>query len=117
MTTGDYERIRKILIYINEIEEDISEMALEDFLTDRKTKYAVSHIVAQIGELANKLSKEFRLKHNHISWSGVIGFRNMIVHHYGDISMMRFWGTLKNDIPQLKSQLELMIENNERTNQ
>lgn len=55
----------------------------------------------QISETAKKLSDEYRQANNHIPWNAMYGFRNRIVHDYGNIDLQVVFETLKNDIPEL----------------
>ncbi len=55
----------------------------------------------QISENSKKLSDEYKEKHNSIPWNAVYGFRNRIVHDYGNVVLDIVYETLKNDIPEL----------------
>ena len=38
----------------------------------------------QLIENIKKISSEFKTQHNEISWNNILGFRNGIVHDYGE---------------------------------
>ncbi len=59
----------------------------------------------QISENSKKLSAGYKEKHSYIPWNAVYGFRNRIVHDYGNVDLNVVYETLKNDIPDL---LELL---------
>ena len=61
----------------------------------------------QLSENAKKLSDEYKLTHGNIPWNALYGFRNRIVHDYGNVDLEVVFDTLKNDIPEL---LELLSE-------
>jgi len=76
-------------------------VAFEDFISDNKVNYIFVFPLGQIGELANKLSDEFKLKYSDIPWRWVISVRHRIVHDYEGISMGRIWQTIQESIPEL----------------
>ena len=55
----------------------------------------------QISENARKLSDRYREEHAVIPWTAIFGFRNRIVHDYGNVIPDIVYDTLKNDIPEL----------------
>ena len=61
----------------------------------------------QISETAKKLSNEYMQVNQHIPWNALFGFRNRIVHDYGNVDLQVVYETLKNDIPEL---LESLLE-------
>ena len=61
----------------------------------------------QISENSEKLSDEYKESHSYIPWNAVYGFRNRIVHDYGNVDLNIVYDTLKNDIPGL---LEFLSE-------
>ena len=64
--------------------------------------YAVSMCILQIGELANGLSKEFRLEtKDKIPWDMIRGMRNWVAHAYAEMDEGIIWDTAINDIPNL----------------
>lgn len=61
----------------------------------------------QISENSKKLSDEYKEKRSDVPWNAVYGFRNRIVHDYGNVDLNIVYETLNNDIPDL---LELLVE-------
>lgn len=59
----------------------------------------------QISENSKKLSDEYKEKYADIPWNAVYGFRNRIVHDYGNVDLNIVYETLKNDIPDLLEML------------
>lgn len=55
----------------------------------------------QIAESNEKLTPEFREKHNEVSWKSIKGLRNKIVHDYGVVDMKIIYDTVINSIPEL----------------
>lgn len=73
---------------------------------DRKLVLALVRLVEVIGEAAGNVSKGFQAAHPEIPWPVIVGMRNRLVHAYFDVDLDRVWDTVKEDLPQLISQLE-----------
>jgi uncharacterized protein with HEPN domain len=54
-----------------------------------------------IGEMANKISIDFRNQNQIIEWVKIISFRNFIAHDYFGIDAEEVWEIIKKDIPKL----------------
>ena len=76
------------------------ELSLNELLLD-----SMLFRLIQISENSKKLSEVYKERHPHIPWNAVYGFRNRIVHDYGNVDLNIVYETLKNDIPDL---LELL---------
>lgn len=98
------QKIRKDLEFIVEHmhDVDIEELNANEILLD-----SMLFRMIQLSENAKKLSDEYKLMHGNIPWNALYGFRNRIVHDYGNVDLEVVFDTLKNDIPEL---LELLSE-------
>jgi uncharacterized protein with HEPN domain len=101
--------LEDILEAIDSILEYTSDISIERFLADKKTKDAVVRNFEIIGEAANKLSKEIKESNQHIDWAGLIGFRNVIVHDYFGIDYDVVWNIKTNNLPKLKKDIRHLI--------
>jgi uncharacterized protein with HEPN domain len=45
----------------------------------------------------------------------IIGFRNVLVHAYGDIDAMEVWGTIQNDLPPLMETVTRLLGSSTRS--
>lgn len=79
---------------------DIEELNANEILLD-----SMLFRMIQISENSRKLSDEYRTEHSNIPWNAVFGFRNRIVHDYGNVDLDIVFETLKNDIPDLLEML------------
>ena len=104
--TDDYyiQRIRKdlefIVLHMKNI--DMEELNNNEILLD-----SMLFRMIQLSENAKKLSEEYKIRHGAVPWSAMYGFRNRIVHDYGNVDLAVVYDTLKNDILVL---LELLAE-------
>lgn len=64
----------------------------------------------QIGELANKLTNDYKEStEDQIPWKAVRGLRNIVAHEYGHIDCQSLWETIQTDVPVLKEFCEREI--------
>ncbi len=102
-------RLRHILGAIYEVEIYISESNFEIFLNDSMMKFACMKQLEIVGEAANHLTINLIEKYNHINWKGIVGLRNRLVHEYFGISPYLTWEILKNEIPTLRVQIQVIL--------
>lgn len=98
--------IQDMLDAIDGIEEFINGISEDVFLTDRKTQAAVERYLEILGEAANKLSDDFRLKYDYMQWHRIISLRNRIIHAYFNVDKRIVWNIITNFIPPLKHDLK-----------
>lgn len=98
--------VKKILGEIQEIESFLSGLDEAAFLRQKLHQKAVVMSLINIGELTKALSEEYRAKNNSISWSKIIGLRNLAAHHYGAVTMENIWLTVNQSIPELKEAVD-----------
>ncbi len=101
--------ILRILDSVSKIESFIKDQKQEIFLSDQKTQSAIIMQLVVIGEDARKISEETRLKVE-LPWFKILGFRNMAVHEYFNISLKMVWKTVVEEIPTLKTELQKYLD-------
>ena len=94
---------------IRKIETYISGMAYEEFLEDEKTKDAVVRNLEVIGEAANKIPEEVKIKHQEIPWRQIIGLRNRLIHGYFVVDYRIVWDIATKELYRLKFQLKKLL--------
>jgi uncharacterized protein with HEPN domain len=63
-----------------------------------------------IGEYSSKISDNQKNRFSDIEWQLLKAARNYYAHAYGEITWVRVWETLNEDIPELKKKIENIIE-------
>jgi uncharacterized protein with HEPN domain len=63
-----------------------------------------------IGEASNHISDEIKTKFSEIEWSQITGMRNVFVHEYFGIDTKLVWEIIKNDIPDLKEKVQIVLK-------
>ena len=100
----DVDVLKHIFRYCTEIEYTVERFgrAFETFSQDFVYRNAAALCVLQIGELAAKLTAEFKETYTQMPWNQMKAMRNVVAHDYGSIDAEILWGTVENDIPALK---------------
>ncbi|MBI4830975.1 MAG: DUF86 domain-containing protein [Candidatus Lindowbacteria bacterium] len=81
----------------------------EAFLADRKTQSAVLRELQTLAESTQRLSIALKKAHTEVSWQGIAGFRNVLVHDYLGIKLPRIWEIIEKDLPELRAAAENML--------
>ena len=109
MATREYIIIKKVIKYIDKINEYTANMNQSAFLADSKVVEACVFNLLQIGELIGKIDKEYREANPNIPWHKIRGLRNKIVHDYEGVRLEIIWDIVKSDLPTLHKQLINLI--------
>ena len=92
-----------------QIQEYTSGLQEQDFLNSRRDQDAVLLQCTVLGEMAKRVSLEFRNAHPEIPWRKIMGFRNVVVHDYFQVDVHRVWKIASRDIPELIKTLEPLV--------
>lgn len=95
---------------IDNINQFLNGKSAEDFLTDQMLYFAIVKNLEIIGEAAYMLTLEFREAHAETDWKDIIHMRHILVHGYYQIDSRIVWATIKNDLPTLKSHIDIYLE-------
>jgi uncharacterized protein with HEPN domain len=92
----------------------IAGFTMKSFLAGERTKRAVAMSLINIGELIKLLSFETRKAYAQIPWKDIAGLRDVTAHGYKTLRMSDVWDTAKNEIPQLKKDIETILSEKNR---
>ena len=106
MKDRDIAILGKIIKYANEINIAIVGLNFENFLEAFIIKNSVSMCILQIGELASKLSNEFKSDYNQMPWRDIVNMRHRVAHAYDSVDMEILWNIATVNIPELKEYCE-----------
>lgn len=90
-----------ILECIDRIERYTSE-GKEQFLADERTQDAVLRNLQVLSESTQRLSEDLKTANPEVDWRGISGFRNVLVHDYLGINLIRVWEIVEGDLSELK---------------
>ena len=80
------------------------------FLRDTKTQDAVLRNLQTLAESTQRLTPGIKESHPQVDWERIAGFRNVLVHDYLGINMVRVWEIVEHHLPDLKSRVESVLE-------
>ena len=104
---------RKYLLYILEcvapIEEDVRDGPAA-FDSSHMIQDAVMRNLQVMAESTQRLSGELKAAHPEIQWSGIAGFRNLLVHDYFGVDLRVVWQIVVKDVPELKAAVLGMLK-------
>ena len=88
------------------LKEFTTNKTLDDYLADPMLRSAVERQFQIIGEAVNKLAKEDEeLAANISEYKRLIGFRNVLIHGYGDVDDYLVWDLVETKLPVLINNL------------
>lgn len=62
-------------------------------------------------EATKRLSPEFRAKYPEVPWRRIAGLRDVLIHDYLRVDPDEVWGIIVNDLPNLKTAINNIIQN------
>ena len=95
---------------VETIEEYLEGASYEQFTAGKMMIDAVVRELEIIGEASNNLSDEFRRRHTDVLWRRMKDMRNFLIHEYFGVNTKVVWDTCKDDLPELKSFIEKILD-------
>lgn len=74
--------------------------------TDRLLQLAITRLVEIVGEAANRVTTQGRVRYAEIPWHEVINTRHRIIHGYDTVDYDIVWRILTEELPALIAALE-----------
>jgi uncharacterized protein with HEPN domain len=87
--------------------------SLSAFEQNQLEQDAVIRNIQIIGEAARQIQRqapEFVAAHPELPWVEMRGIRNRVIHNYFDVNLSLVWSTVKDDLPQLKQQIDNLLK-------
>ena len=103
-------RLEHILMAIAHIEEFASDMDYSQFISDKRTLFAITYNIQVIGEAAYKLTKEFKTTHPELPWALMEKMRHVLVHDYFNIVPQAVWDVVTEDLPSIKPYIQQLFD-------
>jgi uncharacterized protein with HEPN domain len=104
---------RLYLIHMRECGDRIEQYVSggrDTFMHSTLIQDAVLRNLQTLGQSAGRLSDTLRDAHPEVNWRGIIGLRNILVHDYLGISLVRIWEIVEHDLPDLRRKVEVLIQ-------
>ena len=94
--------ILKAIENIDCIQNYIGKKTYKEFIKDTELVDAIMFRLVQLIENIKNISSEYKKKKSFIPWGSIIGFRNGIVHEYGETDYLIVYETITKDLVVLK---------------
>ncbi len=82
----------------------------ESFFADTLIQDAVIRNFEITGEAVKNISESMRNKYPAIDWTGMAGFRNILIHQYFGVDLETVWEITQTTAPSAKKYIESMPE-------
>ena len=102
--------IRHIFDSVKSIEDFSKGFSKSKFLKDRRTQNAIMRELEILREATKNLPIEFITKYPHVPWSGIAKNRDILAHHYFGVDLEKVWNVVKDEIPKLKKEIEIILK-------
>jgi uncharacterized protein with HEPN domain len=95
------QRLQDIIDNIEAIRAFTARMEFGQFVTDRKTVYAVTRALEIISEASRRLPDDLKQRHQEVDWIAVAAAGNVYRHEYDAVDEAQLWRTVQHDLDQL----------------
>ena len=102
--------LQKICSEIDFVINFLKDVTKEEFLQNEVMKRATGMTAINIGELTKHLTQEFRKNYPEIAWKKATAFRDVVAHKYETLDMEDVFNTVTKNFPELKAEIEKILE-------
>jgi uncharacterized protein with HEPN domain len=86
----------------------------EGFLSSPIAQDATLRQLQVMAEATTQLSDHLKANHPEIDWRSLAGFRNVLVHDYLGIDLIKVYQVTEENLPSLKAAIERMVEESQK---
>jgi uncharacterized protein with HEPN domain len=106
----DILRLTDISTSISTIQDYVYNVDFDHFNKNEMMQSASIRHLEIIGEASSKLSAEVKTRHGEVPWREIVALRNIVIHEYSRVDIAEVWTTIQQDLPLLKEQIEIILE-------
>ena len=109
------EEIKESIELIQEWSKDVE--SADDFMLSPTKYMAFNACVMRLQVIGEEVGKLLKIENNpldrfnNIPWRAICDMRNLISHEYSNIDEIVVFNTIKEDLPELKKVIEVLLEN------
>jgi uncharacterized protein with HEPN domain len=101
--------IEDILDAMGKAELLLEGVTYDQFEGNFRINFAVVRALEIIGEATKRLPMSLRQEYPHIPWRNMAGMRDRIIHGYDTVDLEIVWDVVKQDIPQIRPQIQRIL--------
>ncbi|NPU99814.1 MAG: DUF86 domain-containing protein [Brevinematales bacterium] len=102
--------LRHILTEAEVLERNSVNLGYDSFIKNEILCRAFIRSPEIIGEAVKNIPDDIKGKYPEVEWKKLAGMRDKLIHHYFGIDYEMIWDAINRKIPQLKIQVESIIE-------
>lgn len=103
--------LQDILESIQQIEGYLDGVNENEFYQNSEKQDAVLRRLEIIGEAVKHISDDIRDENKEVPWRKIAGMRDIIIHEYFGVTLSMIWVVTQRDLPDLKSKIKDIINN------
>ncbi|MGZ5243139.1 MAG: HepT-like ribonuclease domain-containing protein [Bacteroidia bacterium] len=111
VTPEDKQHLMNIADAIEEIQSYVQYNDYNMFAKDEMTRESVARLFQDIGGAAKMLSDDFKDNFGDIDWNVLIRLEDAMYDQAEETSFEAIWSIIKNDLPEIKSQVTDLAAN------
>ncbi len=92
------------------IEKYTENMDFDQLKANLQIQDAVVRRIEIIGEATKNIPELIKAKYPEVIWKDMAGMRDILIHRYYGVSLDVTWGVIKNRVPRLKGQIEMILQ-------
>jgi uncharacterized protein with HEPN domain len=110
MLLSQIEFLKHILKECEYLIKESKENDYDNFINDERLSKAICRSLEIIGEASSKINPDLKAAYPLVTWREMSDLRNKIIHHYFGIDYDIVWDVVITDIPELREQILLIID-------
>jgi uncharacterized protein with HEPN domain len=93
-----------------EIAEFTDGKTLDHYLREKQLRRAVERAFEILGEALSQLRKiDAKTAESITDWRAIIGFRNVLIHGYGQVNHEKTWDIVQTELPVLRREVDELL--------